>query len=47
LRQLSLRGATADRTGNFDRLQQRRQQNAARVSLHDPWLAFLAKQEID
>jgi len=47
LRQFSLQGATADRTGNCDRLQQWWQQNAARVSLHDPWLAFLAKQEID
>jgi hypothetical protein len=38
---------TADTTGNFDALQQWWQQNAARVTLHDPWLAFLARQKID
>jgi hypothetical protein len=38
---------TADTTGNFDLLQQWWQQNAARVTLHDPWLAFLARQKID
>jgi hypothetical protein len=38
---------TADTTGDFDTLQQWWQQNANRVTLHDPWLAFLAKQKID
>jgi hypothetical protein len=38
---------TADTTGNFDTLQRWWQQNADRVTLHDPWLAFLARQKID
>ncbi|MCI0680755.1 MAG: hypothetical protein L0Y71_01510 [Gemmataceae bacterium] len=38
---------TANTTGNFDTLQKWWQENGGRVTLHDPWLAFLAKQKID
>jgi len=37
----------ADTSGSFDRLQQWWEQNGARVTLHDPWLAVLARQKID
>jgi len=36
-----------DTLGDFDTLQQWWQQNGDRVTLHDPWLAFLSKQKID